>query len=455
MITNKGTRAPNGASSIYEGKDGRWHGRVTMGVRDDGTPDRRHVEHKTRAEVTRAVRELEKQRDSGRVRKAGRAWTVEQWLTHWLDNIAAHSVRYKTLVGYRTDVTRHLVPGLGVHRIDKLEPEHVEKLYGRMIRSGLAAGTVHHAHRTLRASLSEAVKRKHVALNVAMVAKPPRLDDEEIEPLTIEEARRLLAVASKQRNAARWAVALTLGLRQGEALGLRWPLVDLTARKLRVRHGLQRRTWQHGCGDPHQCGTRYHKTTPCKPECRRHKLACPTPCPTDCTGHARWCPQRQGGGLVLDDVKSKAGRRTIALPAPLLDLLRAHHEIQTQERITAGSMWDDHEFVFTQPNGRPIDPKADQQAWKDLLEEAGVREARLHDARHTAATMLLVLNIGTRAVMDMMGWSSSSMAARYQHVTNDLRHDIANSLGGLFWDTTETTTETNGVGQDVGHERLG
>jgi integrase len=454
MITSKVTRAPNGTSSIYEGKNGRWHGRVTMGVRDDGKPDRRHVERKTRAEVTRAVRELEKQRDSGRVRKAGRAWTVEQWLTHWLDNIAAHSVRYKTLVGYRTDVTRHLVPGLGAHRIDKLEPEHVEKLYGRMIRSGLAAGTVHHAHRTLRASLSEAVKRKHVALNVAMVAKPPRLDDEEIEPLTIEEARRLLAVASKQRNAARWAVALTLGLRQGEALGLRWPLVDLTARKLRVRHGLQRRTWQHGCGDPHQCGTRYHKTTPCKTGCRRHKLACPTPCPTDCTAHARWCPQRQGGGLVLDDVKSKAGRRTIALPAPLLDLLCAHHEIQAQERITAGSLWEDHEFVFTQPNGRPIDPKADQQAWKDLLEEAGVREARLHDARHTAATMLLVLNVGTRAVMDMMGWSSSSMAARYQHVTNDLRHDIANSLGGLFWDTTETTTETNGVGQDVGHERL-
>jgi integrase len=190
-----------------------------MGVRDDGKPDRRHVERKTRAEATRAVGELEKQRDSGRVRKAGRASTVEQWLTHWLDNIAARFVRYKTLVGYRTDITCHLIPGLGAHRIDKLEPEHIEKLYGRMIRSGLAAGTVHHAHRTLRASLSEAVKRKHVAVNVAMVAKPPRLDDEKIEPLTIEEARRLLTVASKQCNAARWAVALTLGLRQGEAPG--------------------------------------------------------------------------------------------------------------------------------------------------------------------------------------------------------------------------------------------
>ena len=163
-----------------------------------------------------------------------------------------------------------------------------------------------------------------------------------------------------------------------------------------------------------------------------------TTCPPGCTDHARWCPQRQGGGLVLDDVKSKARRRTIAIPGPLLDLLSAHREVQVQERLTAASLWEDHEFVFAQPNGRPIDPKADHQAWKDLREEAGVREARLHDARHTAATMLLVLNVGTRAVMDLMGWSSSSMTARYQHVTNDLRHDIADSLGGFFWGTNGT-----------------
>lgn len=80
----------------------------------------------------------------------------------------------------------HLVPGLGAHRIDKLEPEHIEKLYGRMIRSGLAAGSGHHAHRTLRVSLSEAVKRTHVALNVAMVVRPPRLADGTDLPLVLE-----------------------------------------------------------------------------------------------------------------------------------------------------------------------------------------------------------------------------------------------------------------------------
>jgi len=76
----EGTRAPNGTSSIYLGKDGRWHGRVTVGVRDDGRPDRRHVERKTEKEAIDAVRALERKRDAGMVPRTGRAWTLRQWL---------------------------------------------------------------------------------------------------------------------------------------------------------------------------------------------------------------------------------------------------------------------------------------------------------------------------------------------------------------------------------------
>ena len=444
-VERKRTHAPAGSSSIYQDKDDKWHGRVTMGVRDDGKPDRRHVRGKNRAEVTRKVRQLERERDSGRVRKAGRAWTVEQWLTHWLDNIAAHSVRYKTLVGYRTDVNRHLVPGVGAHRIDKLEPEHVEKLYSKMLGSGLAPGTVHHAHRTLRAALSEAVRRKHASVNVATIAKAPRVVEEEIEPLTIDEAKRLLVAASYRRNGARWAIALALGLRQGEALGLQWPRVDLNAGTLWVRNALQRRTWLHGCNDPHQCGARYHKTEPCKKGCRRHQRTCPTPCPPDCTSHARWCPHRQGGGLVLDDVKSRAGRRTIALPGRVLKLLTEHQRAQQRERDTAGNLWEDHGFVFTSETGRPVDPRADNREWAQLLEEAHVREARLHDARHTAATVLLVLGISQRAVMGIMGWSNNTMTTRYQHLTPDLRRDIAHQVDGLLWTPDETSNADSGA----------
>lgn len=447
-IETKRTHAPAGSSSIYQDKYDKWHGRVTMGVRDDGKPDRRHVRGNTRAEVTKKVRQLEKERDSGRVRSAGRVWTVEQWLTHWLDNIAAHSVRYKTLVGYRTDITQHLVPGIGAHRITKLEPEHIERLYSKMRTAGLAAGTVHHAHRTLRASLSEAVRRKHVSINAAMTAKAPRVEEEEIEPLTVEEAKRLLLAASHRRNGTRWAIALAVGLRQGETLGLQWTRVDLTTATIQVRHALQRRTWQHGCSDPHRCGERYHKMTPCKTGCRRHKRSCPPPCPPDCTAHARWCPQRQKGGLVLDDVKSRAGRRTIALPPRLLALLTQHQAAQRRERDLAGDLWDERGFVFTNPAGQPLDPRADNREWAELLKEADVREARLHDARHTAATVLLVLGVSQRAVMGLMGWSTNAMTTRYQHLTPDLRRDIAHQVDGLLWTdswTDETRDETTNV----------
>lgn len=89
--------------------------------------------------------------------------------------------------------------------------------------------------------------------------------------------------------------------------------------------------------------------------------------------------------------------------------------------------------MFAQPTGKPIDPRADYGEWKALLADAGVREARLHDARHTAATFLLVLGVTERAVMDVMGWSKIDMAQRYMHVPDELRRRIAAQLGGLLW----------------------
>lgn len=82
------------------------------------------------------------------------------------------------------------------------------------------------------------------------------------------------------------------------------------------------------------------------------------------------------------------------------------------------------------PNQRdgPTRIRVDHGSWKALLKRAGVRDARLHDARHTAATMLLVLGIPQRAVMDVMGWSESSMAARYQHITAEVTEAIAQQV---------------------------
>jgi integrase len=133
------------------------------------------------------------------------------------------------------------------------------------------------------------------------------------------------------------------------------------------------------------------------------------------------------------DVKSKAGRREIALPDELFTLITEHRKVQDRERELAGGEWHEGDWMFTQPNGKPIDPRRDQYEWKALLEEADVREARLHDARHTAATVFLLLGVPERAVMDMMGWSNSAMVKRYAHVTARLRRDIADRLNSYFW----------------------
>ena len=427
------SRAANGRSSIYLGGDGAWHGRVTLGVRDDGRPDRRHVQAKTRADVTAKVKALEMQRDEGTVTKPGQSWTVTNWLLHWLENIARPSVRYKTYIGYRTAVHKHLIPGVGAHRLHRLEPEHLEKLYARMQAGGLKAATAHQVHRTARAAFGEAVKRRRIKVNPAALAKPPRVDEEEVEPFEAEEIDRLVNTLLGRRNGTRYVIALALGLRQGEALGLKWARLDEEAKSLSVRKALQRHSWEHGCDNPHACGARHHKMKPCKKGCKRHQRACPPACPPGCTSHARWCPQRRGGGLVEVDVKSTAGRREIGLPDELLALLVEHRKVQDQEREHAGSEWHEGGWVFAQPNGKPIDPRRDLAEWKAILADAEVREARLHDARHTAATVLLLLGVPDRAVMDVMGWSSVAMLKRYQHVTARLRRSIADRLNEFFW----------------------
>jgi len=129
--------------------------------------------------------------------------------------------------------------------------------------------------------------------NPVLLAKAPKLDEKEVEPYGIEEIQRLLGVASERRNSARWALALALGLRQGEALGLRWEDVDLDHGVLRVRRSRLRPRYAHGCD-----GT--------------------------CEQAPGLCPQRMNVRQATGEVKSKAGRRTIGLPLQLVALLRGH-----------------------------------------------------------------------------------------------------------------------------------
>jgi hypothetical protein len=204
-------RKPNRRSSIYLGKDGWWHGWVTIGIKDDGSPDRRHRMGKTEAQVTRKVRELERSRDAGYLASAAKALSVAQWMEIWLTTIAPRRIRRSTLEStYAPKVRNRIIPGLGKHRLDRLAPEHIERFYTLLEADGLAPATVLQIHRILSRALKVAMQRGYVARNVADLVDAPSVAQGEVEPLTLQEAQRIIDLVADRRNGTRWSVALHL-----------------------------------------------------------------------------------------------------------------------------------------------------------------------------------------------------------------------------------------------------
>src|SRR3954469_12495998 len=346
-------RASEGAPTIAKGAEGGWQGYVSVGFKLDGKLDRRHVSSKNRGVVVAKVRELERKRDSGTVSETSTP-TVAWWLEHWLTTIAARRVRQRTLESYESAVRRHLIPGIGRHRMTRLRPEHLDQLYTALLDAGYSPASVLRHHRILSRALTVAVQRGHVPRNVAaLVDPPPQRASDLATALDLDEARAVLEAATTVRNSARWTVALALGLRQSEALALQWKDIDLLNSTLSVRRSIH----------------------------------------------------RVRGGLVYEEPKTRRSQRTLELPLPLVAMLHEHKAAQLGEQMLAGSDWNDEDLVFAQANGRPIDKKADYDAWTALLDKAGVRHVRLHDGRHSAATLLLTENVHPRAVMELLGHS--------------------------------------------------
>jgi integrase len=376
------SRAANGESSVYKGADGRWHGWVTVGLKPGNKPDRRHVTGKTRAAVIEQVRELERRREAGSITAAAIP-TVAEWLEHWLDNIAARRVRQRTLESYQSAVRKHICPGIGRHRLDRLQPEHLEQFYSDLLDGGLSPTSVLRFHRILSRALKVAMQRGRIHRNVATLVDPPAQRASDLaQPLELDEARAVLAAAADVRNSARWTVALALGLRQSEALALQWKDIDLLSNTVSVRRTL-------------------------------HRV--------------------KGAGLVYEAPKTKRSERTLALPMPLVAALHGHKATQLGERMLAGSDWHDEDLVFARPNGRPIGKRADYDDWCGLLRRAGVRHVRLHDGRHTAATLLLGEGVHPRVVMELLGHSQMRTTMDiYTHVMPALAREAADRMSTVL-----------------------
>jgi integrase len=364
---------------------------VTMGTKPDGRPDRRHVERKSKAARNKAARELERQRDAGLAVRSGRPRTIREMLDRHLDVVLPQRGRAPmTITGYRSLCEHHVYPRWGGQRIDRMLPEYLEDGYGEMLAAGLAAATVRKVHAILASAYQIEVRRGNVARNPCRQVEAPRLPQADKTPLTVEQARALLAAVAGRRNAARWSVGLACGLRQGEALGLRWKYADLDQGTLQVWYQLQR-------------------------------IA--------------------GRGLVFREVKERR-RKTVQLPRELAAVLRAHRVAQSRERLAAANVWEDHDLVFAQENGRPVDPRADWREWSAILAAAGLPHAGTHQMRHSAATIALGEGVALPVVQEMLGHSDIRVTRGYTHVSSPLAEDAADRVGRALFGVTATKTAT-------------
>lgn len=402
-----------------------------LGYKPNGDRLRRSVTADSPEAVQQAIANLVHQHDHGGITGTTTATSLSDYLDRYFDH-AQHNelVRPRTLEGYRSYARNHVdTTRLGKIRLGQLAPADLEAQYRHMRAEGLAIRTVRQLHAILRKALNYATNHDIIPANPVLKAAVPKPSMRERrttpgDTLTITEARRLFAAAETSANPARWLIGTLLGLRQSEVLALAWDRIDLTTGTLTVDRALYRLTWQHGC------------TTPCGAK------------------RGADCPKRHSGGLHVGDPKSENSFRTIALPPQILAALRtqqakhARWAVQDGNRATwacpAGETLD---LVFKQRNGRPTDMSTDWADFQHLLNDAGLEPMRVHDLRHTAATMLLVQRIDPRVVMDIMGWSQTAMLTRYQHVLTELQTEAVTKVANAITPTTTPEpTDTNVIG---------
>lgn len=431
-----------GVSVTWSEKRQRYEGKVTIGRRADGRYDRKSVYGKTRDAIEKAIRQMQEKADKKIPVAAGRTPTVKKFFDEWLTTIHATLERPlapSTLVSYRSECKNWIYPAIGHLPVDEVTIAHLDALYARMRRAGLSPGHLLKTHAIVRRGLALAVARDYVHRNVAALRdNPGSTRGRRRRPLTTAQARALVVTIERHPTGLRWMVGLAIGPRQGEALGLTWPCVDLEAGTIAKDWQLQRLPWQHGCDDPVKCAVQFCRRKGCAPSwvhgcadpaicfkqpyrcpdryrgarCPRHQRACPDPCPPGCGRHAARCPQRHGGGLVLVRPKTwrageddEAETDVVTLPRTLVRRLKAHRERQDKMKDAFGASYEDSDLVFCQADGRPIDPRADLEDWHRILAVAGLPRAGTHVVRHTAATMLLDAGQDIATVQQVLGHS--------------------------------------------------
>jgi integrase len=315
--------------------------------------------------------------------------TLAELLRQWLRDYASMNTTDRTQESYASIVERHLIPGLGRISLIDLQAQNIQGYYAKKLldgradgKGGLSARSVVYHHRILSKALDYAVKMGLVVRNVARVVEPPRAARVTMQTLSLEEVGRFLDVARDTDYYVYFATLLYTGLRRGELLALRWRNLDLGSGKLSVVE------------------TAY----------------------------------RLGSGEYrIKEPKTPQSRRTVILPPSLVELFRVYRFDQELLRIQLGISLEADDFVFIRPDGNPMNPNAVTLAFRRIIKKAGLKEIRIHDLRHTHATLMLKAGIHPKVVSERLGHASIGITLDlYSHVLPGLQEAAAEKFDRIF-----------------------
>lgn len=370
-------RRANGEGSIVLRSDGRWQGVAHVGYAN-GRRVRKYVYARSQREVREKLQEARRAVERGL--DVTEDLTVGAFLERWLAAVRP-SLRERTYLRYLQLLALHVTPTLGRVRLTRLSPAQVQALINAKVDSGLSSQTVRHIHAVLRTALNQAVRWQLVPRNVASLVTPPRVERVEMRALSPDEARTFLDAVAGRRLEALYVVALGMGLRQGEVLGLSWEDVDFDAAELSVRKSLQ----------------------------------------------------RVGGEVRFVEPKSVRSRRTLAVPGFVVDSLRSHHERQLRDQVAAGQGWHDSGLVFTTSLGTPLDGANVRRDLRAILGAAGLPAIRFHDLRHSCASLMVANGEHMRVIMETLGHSQIGITMNlYSHIMPAAQREAAERMDALL-----------------------
>lgn len=388
-MTRRNRSRGEGTVQKNEGRN-RWEGRLTVGRRADGSPLPQKFTASTRAELVRKMDAARTARGQGRSTRTERR-TVGQYLAWWSAEVLPGSVAPTTAVLYADVIRLYIAPHLGDRQLTTLTPGDVTNMLRALAAEGRSPNTQRLARSILRRALRRAEQEGILTRNVAAIADGVKVPRPEGITLTVAEARTFLAFITGHRLEAAYVVAMSVGLRRGELLGLTWSDVDLAGPRpsLIVQRSLKR---------------------------------------------------LKGTGLVLSETKTKASRRLVRLPGPTVDALRRHRKLQREERLLVGADWPplplEHDLVFRTPMGTALDPDNFRQITYVLSEAAGIGRRSPHALRHSAASLLIAQGVPLKTISEVLGHSSIRITADvYGHLLDEAGMAAADAMTNALWAT--------------------